>query len=86
MHEDTWRIDALLAARVEAYGRATLLWQPLTTATPIGMTVNVCPAPAELMLLQVLKRLPNLKKLDGIPVDVDERDQALQARGPASSS
>lgn len=30
---------------------------------------------------QVLKRLPNLKKLDGIPVDVDERDQALQARG-----
>jgi len=31
--------------------------------------------------LQVLKRLPNLKKLDGIPVDVDERDQALQARG-----
>jgi len=33
------------------------------------------------VLLQVLKRLPNLKKLDGIPVDVDERDQALQARG-----
>lgn len=32
---------------------------------------------------QVLKRLPNLKKLDGIPVDVDERDQALQARGGA---
>jgi hypothetical protein len=30
---------------------------------------------------QVLKRLPNLKKLDGIPVDVDERDQAMQARG-----
>jgi dynein light chain 1 len=28
----------------------------------------------------VLKRLPNLKKLDGIPVDVDERDQAVQAR------
>ena len=32
---------------------------------------------------QVLKRLPNLKKLDGIPVDVDERDQAMQARGNA---
>lgn len=31
--------------------------------------------------VEVLKRLPNLKKLDGIPVDVDERDQALQARG-----
>lgn len=26
---------------------------------------------------QVIKRLPNLKKLDGIPVDVDEREQAL---------
>lgn len=36
---------------------------------------------ANITLLQVLKRLPNLKKLDGIPVDVDERDQALQARG-----
>jgi dynein light chain 1 len=34
-------------------------------------------------VLQVLKRLPNLKKLDGIPVDVDERDQALQERGGA---
>lgn len=33
--------------------------------------------------VQVLKRLPNLKKLEGIPVDVDERDQALQARGGA---
>ncbi|KAI8464416.1 MAG: tumor suppressor, Mitostatin-domain-containing protein [Monoraphidium minutum] len=33
--------------------------------------------------LQVLKRLPGLKKLDGIPVDVDERDQALAARGGA---
>lgn len=32
---------------------------------------------------QVLKRLPNLKKLDGIPVDVDERDAALAARGAA---
>jgi hypothetical protein len=39
-----------------------------------------------LLLLQVLKRLPNLKKLDGVPVDVDERDQALQARGPAAVS
>jgi dynein light chain 1, axonemal len=26
--------------------------------------------------VQVIKRLPNLKKLDGIPVDVDEREQA----------
>ncbi|KIZ02698.1 Dynein light chain 1, axonemal [Monoraphidium neglectum] len=33
--------------------------------------------------VEVLKRLPNLKKLDGIPVDVDERDQAMQARGGA---
>jgi dynein light chain 1 len=34
--------------------------------------------------VEVLKRLPNLKKLDGIPVDVDERDQALAAtRGGA---
>ena len=31
--------------------------------------------------LQVLKRLPQLKKLDGIPVDVDERDQAKAAGG-----
>lgn len=30
---------------------------------------------------QVLKRLPQLKKLDGIPVDVDERDQAKAAGG-----
>ncbi|WIA21324.1 hypothetical protein OEZ85_000552 [Tetradesmus obliquus] len=34
--------------------------------------------------VEVLKRLSNLKKLDGVPVDVDERDQALQARGPAA--
>ena len=34
---------------------------------------------------QVLKRLPHLKKLDGIPVDVDERDQALAARGGAAA-
>mmetsp|Transcript_22920 Transcript_22920/g.58503 ORF Transcript_22920/g.58503 Transcript_22920/m.58503 type:complete len:197 (-) Transcript_22920:320-910(-) len=26
--------------------------------------------------IEVIKRLPNLKKLDGIPVDVDEREQA----------
>lgn len=26
--------------------------------------------------LQVIKRVPSLKKLDGIPVDVDERDAA----------
>uniref|UniRef100_A0A7S3QY02 Dynein axonemal light chain 1 n=1 Tax=Dunaliella tertiolecta TaxID=3047 RepID=A0A7S3QY02_DUNTE len=26
--------------------------------------------------VEVIKRLPNLKKLDGIPVDVDEREQA----------
>lgn len=30
---------------------------------------------------QVVKRLPNLKKLDGMPVDVDEREQANVARG-----
>ncbi|GAX77353.1 hypothetical protein CEUSTIGMA_g4799.t1 [Chlamydomonas eustigma] len=31
--------------------------------------------------IEVIKRLPNLKKLDGIPVDVDERDAAKAARG-----
>ncbi len=30
--------------------------------------------------LQVLKRLPNLKKLDGAPVEVEEREAALVAR------
>eukprot|EP00191_Tetraselmis_sp_GSL018_P005455 CAMPEP_0177600568 /NCGR_PEP_ID=MMETSP0419_2-20121207/13718_1 /TAXON_ID=582737 /ORGANISM="Tetraselmis sp., Strain GSL018" /LENGTH=199 /DNA_ID=CAMNT_0019093621 /DNA_START=300 /DNA_END=899 /DNA_ORIENTATION=+ len=30
--------------------------------------------------VEVLKRLPNLKKLDGIPVDVDEKDAAQAAR------
>jgi dynein light chain 1 len=34
-----------------------------------------------LTVVQVIKRLPNLKKLDGIPVDVDEREQAKTARG-----
>jgi dynein light chain 1 len=29
--------------------------------------------------IQVIKRLPNLKKLDGIPVDVDEKDAAKNA-------
>eukprot|EP00983_Pelagomonas_calceolata_P010047 326135-Pelagomonas_calceolata.AAC.3 len=29
-----------------------------------------------LRAIEVIKRLPNLKKLDGIPVDVDEREQA----------
>lgn len=31
--------------------------------------------------VEVIKRLPNIKKLDGIPVDVDEREQANAARG-----
>lgn len=31
--------------------------------------------------IEVVKRLPNLKKLDGIAVDVDEREQANAARG-----
>lgn len=29
---------------------------------------------------QVLKRLPNLKKLDGAPVEVEEREAVLAAR------
>ena len=29
--------------------------------------------------LQVLKRVPGLKKLDGIPIDVDEREAAKAA-------
>lgn len=29
----------------------------------------------------MLKRLPQLKKLDGIPIDVDERDAAKAAGG-----
>ena len=44
-------------------------------------SLYVCARPALPRRTQVLKRLPNLKKLDGIPVDVDERDQAIQARG-----
>lgn len=30
-------------------------------------------------VLQVVKRIPQLKKLDGIPVDVDEREAAAAA-------
>eukprot|EP00803_Ostreobium_quekettii_P009541 evm.model.scf_847EXC.9 EVM.evm.TU.scf_847EXC.9 scf_847EXC:49657-50905(-) len=30
--------------------------------------------------IEVLKRLPTLKKLDGVPVDVDEKEQAEAAR------
>lgn len=30
--------------------------------------------------IEVIKRIPGLKKLDGIPVDVDEKDAAEQAR------
>lgn len=33
--------------------------------------------------IEVLKRIPGLKKLDGIPVDVDERDQAMAAKNAA---
>eukprot|EP00798_Chlamydomonas_sp_ICE-L_P024110 gene24110-9685_t len=33
--------------------------------------------------IEVIKRVPNLKKLDGIPVDVDERDQANAAKNAA---
>jgi hypothetical protein len=29
--------------------------------------------------MQVLKRIPNLKKLDGVPIDVDEREAAKAA-------
>ena len=35
----------------------------------------------KVLSMQVIKRLPNLKKLDGIPVDVDERDAAAAKRG-----
>lgn len=31
--------------------------------------------------IEVVKRLPNLKKLDGAPVEVEEREQASAARG-----
>mmetsp|Transcript_26052 Transcript_26052/g.56876 ORF Transcript_26052/g.56876 Transcript_26052/m.56876 type:complete len:199 (+) Transcript_26052:202-798(+) len=31
--------------------------------------------------VEVVKRLPNLRKLDGIPIDVDEREQAKAAGG-----
>ncbi|MEW5302398.1 MAG: hypothetical protein WDW38_002446 [Sanguina aurantia] len=31
--------------------------------------------------VEVIKRLPNIKKLDGVPIDVDEREQANAARG-----
>eukprot|EP01023_Acetabularia_acetabulum_P048446 TRINITY_DN5121_c0_g2_i1.p4 TRINITY_DN5121_c0_g2~~TRINITY_DN5121_c0_g2_i1.p4 ORF type:complete len:124 (-),score=32.48 TRINITY_DN5121_c0_g2_i1:133-504(-) len=31
--------------------------------------------------IEVLKRLPNLKKLDGQPVDVDEVEAAMAAKG-----
>ena len=31
--------------------------------------------------IEIIKRVPQLKKLDGIPVDVDERDAAKAARG-----
>lgn len=47
------------------------------------MSRTLLPVAAAAVCGQVLKRLPSLKKLDGIPVDVDERDQALQARGGA---
>lgn len=30
-------------------------------------------------IYQVLKRLPNLKKIDGVPVDVEEKDMAADA-------
>ncbi|GMH37457.1 hypothetical protein BSKO_05330 [Bryopsis sp. KO-2023] len=33
--------------------------------------------------IEVIKRLPNLKKLDGIPVDVDEKEAAEAARNAA---
>jgi len=33
-----------------------------------------------LCCMQVIKRLPNLKKLDGIPVDVDEKEQAALSK------
>jgi len=29
--------------------------------------------------IEVLKRLPNLKKIDGVPVDVEEKDMAADA-------
>lgn len=33
----------------------------------------------ELLVMKVLRRLPNLRKLDGIPIDVDEREAAKAA-------
>jgi hypothetical protein len=40
-------------------------------------TLHLAP---KIVLLQVLRRVPSLKKLDGIPIDVDERD-AVSAGG-----
>ncbi|KAK9825895.1 hypothetical protein WJX81_002779 [Elliptochloris bilobata] len=41
---------------------------------------NLDPLAETLQELWVLKRLPNLKKLDGLPVEVEEREAALAAR------
>lgn len=34
-----------------------------------------------IIMTQVVKRLPNLKKLDGVPIEVEEREAAQAARG-----
>ncbi len=53
---------------------------PKDQRKPVGKAVTSCNI-ARPALRQVVKRLPNLKKLDGIAVDVDEREQANAARG-----
>lgn len=67
-------------SEVERLGGLTALEELLLVGNPLynefkdkGDTQNY--------RIEVLKRLPQLKKLDGIPVDVDERDQAKAAGG-----
>jgi hypothetical protein len=57
-------------------------------ATPLDGLLAQFPRPdsaasdrAARKTLQAIRRLPQLKKLDGIPVDVDERDQARGGGG-----
>lgn len=48
-------------------------------AVPASSFVGVEHSNAVRQLLQILKRLPHLKKLDSIPVDVEERESAAKA-------
>lgn len=65
-------------SEVDRLGALTRLEDLLLVGNPLFNEARDAGTTADYRV-QVIKRVPGLKKLDGVPVDVDERDQAAAA-------